>query len=432
MIVISGALVVVAAVLLLLGFITSNLTFIYAAIGLSVVSGLFLLFGILQPHPPQRTPRSGGRPRRDDREGTPKRRRSPEGKAQGEGGESEQQSGGQVPAQSGTDGNATGAAAAAAGAGAAAAASQHGNDQQGDASQQGSKQQGADAPEDPFAGEPGVEEVPDAVASAAEASGMPVRVVSGHPRYHLEHCSVVVGDPELEPLDIAEAKELGFTPCAVCAPDQHLGGHAADPGGAAPAQAQDQGQDQGQQHQPSQNGHAPVFQEGPQNGGLAPSQEAPTAAFSVPQAQQGSPFATQQMPVQQPQQQVQGQQVHQVQQAQHQAPVQESPAGAQPAETVEPPPASFAPIGQPQQAQQAQQQAAAEQPAPPPAAPAPPPAAPAAPAAPVGRAKTVVTVSGRSDYHRPDCSAVQGQQQESLSRVAAIRQGYFACSICKP
>jgi hypothetical protein len=44
----------------------------------------------------------------------------------------------------------------------------------------------------------------------------------------------------------------------------------------------------------------------------------------------------------------------------------------------------------------------------------------------------VVTVSGRSDYHRPECPLVQDQQHESLSRVAAIRQGFFACSTCKP
>src|SRR3978361_1595377 len=96
-IVISGALVVVAAVLLLLGFVTSNLTFIYAAIGLSVVSGIFLLFGILQPQPPQRTPRGGGRPRRDGGEGAPRRRRPQEAKSQGDGSDgnqSEQQSGG--------------------------------------------------------------------------------------------------------------------------------------------------------------------------------------------------------------------------------------------------------------------------------------------------------------------------------------------------
>jgi hypothetical protein len=43
-----------------------------------------------------------------------------------------------------------------------------------------------------------------------------------------------------------------------------------------------------------------------------------------------------------------------------------------------------------------------------------------------------VTVSGRSDYHRAECPLVQGQEQDSLSRVAAIRQGYFACSNCKP
>jgi len=49
-----------------------------------------------------------------------------------------------------------------------------------------------------------------------------------------------------------------------------------------------------------------------------------------------------------------------------------------------------------------------------------------------GRARSVVTIQGRTDYHRPECPLVQGQEQDSLSRVAAIRSGYFACSTCKP
>ena len=44
-----------------------------------------------------------------------------------------------------------------------------------------------------------------------------VVVVDGRPRYHLAGCPHLVGR-EPEPLPVAEAVELGFTPCAHCAP----------------------------------------------------------------------------------------------------------------------------------------------------------------------------------------------------------------------
>lgn len=48
-----------------------------------------------------------------------------------------------------------------------------------------------------------------------------VLVVDEHPRYHLAGCTW----PEpgsTEPLPVQEARELGFTPCAVCRPDRTL------------------------------------------------------------------------------------------------------------------------------------------------------------------------------------------------------------------
>ncbi|MER7890990.1 hypothetical protein ABTX15_14315 [Micromonospora sp. NPDC094482] len=44
-----------------------------------------------------------------------------------------------------------------------------------------------------------------------------VRVVDGRPRYHLDDCAHLVGRTH-EPLPVAEAVELGFTPCQRCAP----------------------------------------------------------------------------------------------------------------------------------------------------------------------------------------------------------------------
>ena len=48
MIVISGALVLVALVLLVIGLIGSTLTFVYASIAVSLASFAFLIIGIMQ------------------------------------------------------------------------------------------------------------------------------------------------------------------------------------------------------------------------------------------------------------------------------------------------------------------------------------------------------------------------------------------------
>lgn len=48
-----------------------------------------------------------------------------------------------------------------------------------------------------------------------------VRVVDERPRYHLPKCTWLVGRPTLG-LPVSEARQLGFTPCAVCSPDSVL------------------------------------------------------------------------------------------------------------------------------------------------------------------------------------------------------------------
>ncbi len=48
-----------------------------------------------------------------------------------------------------------------------------------------------------------------------------VRVVDERPRYHLAGCRWLAARPTL-PLPIGEARQLGFTPCAVCGPDAVL------------------------------------------------------------------------------------------------------------------------------------------------------------------------------------------------------------------
>jgi hypothetical protein len=69
--------------------------------------------------------------------------------------------------------------------------------------------------------EPG-EENTDAtdVLTVSELSDEVV-VIDERPRYHLLACAWVNGRPTM-PLPVSEARELGFTPCALCAPDSTL------------------------------------------------------------------------------------------------------------------------------------------------------------------------------------------------------------------
>ncbi|MCG8914608.1 hypothetical protein L6E12_02210 [Actinokineospora sp. PR83] len=84
---------------------------------------------------------------------------------------------------------------------------------------------GGAEPEPGAAGGPGdepAEEATDAsdllVVSDLDAE---VRVLDERPRYHLGRCSFIAGKPSLT-LPVAEARQLGFTPCALCTPDAVL------------------------------------------------------------------------------------------------------------------------------------------------------------------------------------------------------------------
>ncbi|BCL12949.1 hypothetical protein [Micromonospora sagamiensis] len=82
-----------------------------------------------------------------------------------------------------------------------------------------------DAPRDDDPGaavdEPGVQEVSPADAARVARLATEVQVVDGRPRYHVADCLHLLGR-EPEPLPASEAVELGFTPCADCAPDTAL------------------------------------------------------------------------------------------------------------------------------------------------------------------------------------------------------------------
>ncbi|MEU4473092.1 hypothetical protein [Micromonospora sp. NPDC023888] len=71
-------------------------------------------------------------------------------------------------------------------------------------------------------GAPAADEPAEQLVTPAEAARVAlltdaVEVVDGHPRYHLASCPHLVGRVP-ETLPVAEAAELGFTPCARCAP----------------------------------------------------------------------------------------------------------------------------------------------------------------------------------------------------------------------
>ncbi|WP_439378769.1 hypothetical protein [Amycolatopsis lexingtonensis] len=69
--------------------------------------------------------------------------------------------------------------------------------------------------------EPGEEETPAGDIAVLADLEDEVVVVDEHPRYHLRACPWL-GNRELIPLGIGEARQLGFTPCARCAPDATL------------------------------------------------------------------------------------------------------------------------------------------------------------------------------------------------------------------
>lgn len=69
--------------------------------------------------------------------------------------------------------------------------------------------------------EPGEEDTDAADLLAVTDLDAPVVVLDERPRYHLADCRWLGDRPPLD-LPVREARELGFTPCAVCTPDRVL------------------------------------------------------------------------------------------------------------------------------------------------------------------------------------------------------------------
>jgi hypothetical protein len=82
-----------------------------------------------------------------------------------------------------------------------------------------------DAEEDP-ADEPAPQRVQPTDAVQVSRMTVDVLVVDGRPRYHLPGCRHLA-DRETEPLPVAEAVDLGFTPCSLCRPVDRLVAGAA-------------------------------------------------------------------------------------------------------------------------------------------------------------------------------------------------------------
>ncbi|UUV30635.1 hypothetical protein NQK81_38700 [Amycolatopsis roodepoortensis] len=80
-----------------------------------------------------------------------------------------------------------------------------------------------DTPEPQSGGDPGEEKSdPEDVAVVSELE-VEVVVVDEYPRYHVTSCTWLETRDTI-PLGIGEARQLGFTPCALCKPDAEIAG----------------------------------------------------------------------------------------------------------------------------------------------------------------------------------------------------------------
>ncbi|CAL9368113.1 hypothetical protein SUDANB95_00804 [Actinosynnema sp. ALI-1.44] len=105
---------------------------------------------------------------------------------------------------------------------AASTAAERGDHQASPADQAEPAAEAADTPVSPDQDtEPGEEDTDAADLLVVADLTDEVRVLDEHPRYHLAACGWL-GSRATLGLPIAEARQLGFTPCAVCTPDAVL------------------------------------------------------------------------------------------------------------------------------------------------------------------------------------------------------------------
>lgn len=84
-----------------------------------------------------------------------------------------------------------------------------------------------EAPETQRNGDPGEEKSDPADVAVVSELEVEVVVVDEYPRYHVTTCAWLETRDTI-PLGIGEARQLGFTPCALCAPDAEIAGQHRD------------------------------------------------------------------------------------------------------------------------------------------------------------------------------------------------------------
>jgi hypothetical protein len=178
-IVISGALVLVALVLLVLGLTMQDLAFVYGSIAVSLISFVFLVVGILQ--------RRGDQPATAD--------------------------GPEVSEGSGTADEQDASAAASTSSGSGAATPEP-------VLAPSLRKGGSVRAAGPDGDEPDDDELLDDDLDEEYEVGATVLVVPGRPRYHVAGCRYLNGKAA-EEVDLAEAREQ-YSACGVCKPDQIL------------------------------------------------------------------------------------------------------------------------------------------------------------------------------------------------------------------
>jgi hypothetical protein len=208
-IVISGALVLVALVLLVIGLVSTALSFVYASIAVSVVSFAFLLVGILQRR---------GEQLPDTEPGTASPRApAPAAVTDGE------ELTAIIPAGRG-------------GRGTADATDTPDTTEPAEPAEptetveatEAGEVTGASRPEGETAETAEVAEVPE--DEAQDAPGR-VLVVAGRPRYHAASCRYLTGK-DADEVEAAAARAEGFTACGVCKPDETSPAAAPEPAAA--------------------------------------------------------------------------------------------------------------------------------------------------------------------------------------------------------
>lgn len=84
-----------------------------------------------------------------------------------------------------------------------------------------------EAPETQRNGDPGEEKSEPADVAVVSELEVEVVVVDEYPRYHVTTCAWLETRDTI-PLGIGEARQLGFTPCALCTPDAEIAGQHRD------------------------------------------------------------------------------------------------------------------------------------------------------------------------------------------------------------